>query len=725
MTEILIFFLFVLFSLSPNPEGLGNALLSMDPHASSPVGVTVQSLQQAVPAQSRTPRQLDSRKPRQSVTFDLHESPSSTTHASHLSTIPEPRTPSRSSARGTRSSNSNSAYPTSILSTPTTTLAPSPDILLSTPSDRKSGRLSAFNTRRNSSTMVAAELQGMGRVAMSKEVLFERLGTDTAEKAMTAASDLPSPSLLFGQALPQLGSPIIDAFSSARRKSGRITKEEEPEDPTDHSGDDKRIGLVKAWLDSPEMVEEESREGWSSVPQEWSDDVFTSKGPFVEDPVEVEEVEVVRRGGGKSVRGLVKTKRRRYENPEISIVVDALEEVEIEDDDVSLLIVDEEVPVSRLSSSKKGKGRPINSEGVCICDSNEDGEAMVRCDDCAVWYHLECLDIASAKDLGKEWFCFKCSGSAVPVGPSPSKRAKMIPPTTPVLKSEPTFVPSAFSPKPKGNFYRNSAADMVLAPSPQSSPIRRPVPFIAPPTTPQAITFELNSRADYSPRSPLHHHRNGRPRIISGSFEEQGQLWDHTNHLADDESHHSLSIHLHPSLDEEARIWHDVNMTPSRSLSSSAFGWTESSTIGTPLIGSRRSATLALGTSASQDFLSGLHGQHVAISSHPLSLLEQQHHDSQRVFSQPLLVVPSSPSNMSGGSSHHALSSSPLGPKGGRPLVVVGGGHQRKPSLPSNFFHPSSSSAATTKVVAQGVFSSPDRRSTSGTRSSQVQDSLA
>lgn len=58
------------------------------------------------------------------------------------------------------------------------------------------------------------------------------------------------------------------------------------------------------------------------------------------------------------------------------------------------------------------KLREREEEGVvmCICQGGDDGRAMVRCDRCRVWYHLVCVDIRDAEELGEEWFCFKCVG---------------------------------------------------------------------------------------------------------------------------------------------------------------------------------------------------------------------------------------------------------------------------------------------------------------------------
>lgn len=73
-----------------------------------------------------------------------------------------------------------------------------------------------------------------------------------------------------------------------------------------------------------------------------------------------------------------------------------------------------------------------NSEAVCVCQRQDDGRALVQCDACQTWYHLECIGIRSASELGREedpWFCANCV------------KVKTPPPVV-VPLSEPTFVPT-------------------------------------------------------------------------------------------------------------------------------------------------------------------------------------------------------------------------------------------------------------------------------------------
>ncbi|KAI0283851.1 hypothetical protein BC826DRAFT_973571 [Russula brevipes] len=57
--------------------------------------------------------------------------------------------------------------------------------------------------------------------------------------------------------------------------------------------------------------------------------------------------------------------------------------------------------------SAKGDGDDI----LCICRGRDDGRELVQCDDCRMWYHLECLGITDIAELGREedpWYCHNC-----------------------------------------------------------------------------------------------------------------------------------------------------------------------------------------------------------------------------------------------------------------------------------------------------------------------------
>ncbi|KAF9156272.1 myeloid lymphoid or mixed-lineage leukemia 5 (trithorax, ) [Linnemannia schmuckeri] len=56
-----------------------------------------------------------------------------------------------------------------------------------------------------------------------------------------------------------------------------------------------------------------------------------------------------------------------------------------------------------------------DEEGIimCVCGSKEDEGAMVQCDKCEVWLHLECLNL-SEDDVPEEYFCPTCQGLPTP-----------------------------------------------------------------------------------------------------------------------------------------------------------------------------------------------------------------------------------------------------------------------------------------------------------------------
>ncbi|KAF8665115.1 hypothetical protein AX16_000582 [Volvariella volvacea WC 439] len=96
------------------------------------------------------------------------------------------------------------------------------------------------------------------------------------------------------------------------------------------------------------------------------------------------------------------------------------------------------------------RGRSQSRNGLCACKGKVDGRELVQCDTCQVWYHLECVGIKNAADLGPEenpWFCAKCTNHSkqpltqqVVHSINPHDATTSAP--VPKLAQEPTLVPS-------------------------------------------------------------------------------------------------------------------------------------------------------------------------------------------------------------------------------------------------------------------------------------------
>lgn len=50
---------------------------------------------------------------------------------------------------------------------------------------------------------------------------------------------------------------------------------------------------------------------------------------------------------------------------------------------------------------------------MCVCGTKDDEGAMVQCDKCEVWLHLECLDL-NEDEVPEEYFCPTCLGLPTP-----------------------------------------------------------------------------------------------------------------------------------------------------------------------------------------------------------------------------------------------------------------------------------------------------------------------
>lgn len=144
-------------------------------------------------------------------------------------------------------------------------------------------------------------------------------------------------------------------------------------------------------------------------------------------------------------------------------------------------------------------GIPIASyddETGCICrGSNEEGGAMVCCDNCGVWHHMMCVGIETEEDLGEQWYCWQCSrqGDSDVRHTTPKAEPRVLE-SVPV---QPTFSANEDAPR---NFQAHSS-DTALAPSPIFSSSGK---FLVPDTP----GFSLNTprvpanSSNYTPRVP-------------------------------------------------------------------------------------------------------------------------------------------------------------------------------------------------------------------------------
>lgn len=152
-----------------------------------------------------------------------------------------------------------------------------------------------------------------------------------------------------------------------------------------------------------------------------------------------------------------------------------------------------------------------DEDRICFCRGRDDGREMVQCDDCKVWYHLECIGVRDVHDLGDEkdpWYCRRCvlhrSGDLYDRLPS----------------SEPTFAPTDEELTPQ----RQHATDSLLF---HSSPLQESPGFAewsprklpAMPTTPTRGSgisgrnaLEFPSRSSWTSSSDSRHGPPATPR---------------------------------------------------------------------------------------------------------------------------------------------------------------------------------------------------------------------
>ncbi|GAA5879268.1 hypothetical protein JCM1840_004675 [Sporobolomyces johnsonii] len=566
-----------------------------------------------------TPAQVRAKK----VTFSTLESPSTPSSS-------DPRSSVFPSPPHSAASLSNNGVPKSLLPPFASSSSASPPRFRGSSSASSSPSFAAPTSANGAPGLFPSSVAGMGRVAVGRRTLFG----GPAEQSQPALQ--PQAQGLLPAFEPKRPALVVPRPSGARGNLGAALG---------------GVSKLQSWLDDDDSDEEDmsrkpaAKAGKAEVEMQVDGGAGAGAQQGEDNGMEI-------RVGGKSVKVL---RKRQLE--------------------------DEDVPT--FSAKGKGKQRAID----CLCGQvvSADAQVTIQCAECDAAFHLACLNVASTRQLPHPWACTRCSSLdnklKTPRGPS-IKRARFAPgQTTPVLSHEPTFVASTFSPLPRGNF--TSCADVALAPSPTSSPIRRfaaaptsPVPTSAKvviPSTPQ-FGGAVDPRSDYSPCSPLFY-RNRRARLASGVFEGapfgsgdwSGEVATPSGAGAayDDVASTPFADTLN---DWHPPNWNDLTMTPSRGLPSTSAGtvWE------TPFSSSHsRRASLShqlhylphLRT-PSQDFLHTLHHG-------------PEHHSAPaQMFAQRLFGSGPGTGNGSPGQQHANVpldpAGSPLGPK--RPL------RQRDPS---------------------------------------------
>ena len=271
------------------------------------------------------PPLLPSFQPRRSSPPSIAASPEYA-YAS-FSTLESPSTPSllhssSSSSNRRRTSSTPSLTPREPTTPIQTPLAPQA-LSFDTPIKIRTDRLRAFDadpaqssaTLNKSSALVTAELGAMGRVIISRNILVETFGRETTESVINAAAVAPAPTV-FGQSLARASTglqeslPILESFADR----SRFVRKDEQMSAVPLILDE-RMNSIRQWLDSPEMVEEDSRDSWSFVPKEWDRELDQRAGEvLVMSDVGEDEGREEIRVGGKGVKVLLRSKKRRAED---------------------------------------------------------------------------------------------------------------------------------------------------------------------------------------------------------------------------------------------------------------------------------------------------------------------------------------------------------------------------------------------------------------------------
>lgn len=535
----------------------------------------------------------------------------------------------------------------------------SPGVEISSPLEQKRRRLGAFmspnlkkptfprgaSQRSYSSSLasdlIPAEVLGMGRVLLDKNVLFDRLGQREAEMAMARASAtfLENPSPAIGLPFQPSREDLIAArplWLENRAFSEPLLVDSDAALPNllSYTGRDK-VRMIQAWLDSPEMMQDAARDAWTTIPREWDRDLDQAEldmreqfggytesegGMGVKEEDGEREVLQVR---GKSFVKLLKSKRK-FDTLESGLNTD-LESTGVVGGGGSTGQASghrHKKSRSRSTLDKRRSNQDSRDEGTigCVCDRGDDGEAMVQCDACRAWYHLDCLNISDEAELPDTWFCPSCSTEAMSNGPKDTSHTFPFL-SLPAASSEPILVAGSFSPRQST---RTIAAHLALAPSPRSTSSHGAgsSPSLFAPALPMTPRVgNLLSDHSYSPRSPHARRRNATM-----------AQWAHPSDMSESDRQKPWDSFLQPPsfgydcdqmlVGDDPRSLFDVPSTPQSKVGGNIPG------LRTPTASSRgvgRYSWLMGQTTPSQDFLNSLHSGQAAPST-PTSSRSARHY---------------------------------------------------------------------------------------------------
>lgn len=330
-------------------------------------------------------------------------------------------------------------------------------------------RTRSLSRSQSSSNLVAAQVVGVGRVAMAKTAL------DAMEEAGTAQKvDSPTKEDSKDKAVARL--------------MGRVTRPNwpeneypwgEPEMEKAKTIDEQKkmsLSLVERYLDGS-SDEEDSDDDLTRFPANplelWRSDERTMTVPDTSSYMELSSS----RRGGKSSYGLIGDgiKRTRVQSAR---TIASLEAKTFDPSDArqALLLKRQasstfsmsqfrNISSNHLAARAQGRDEFYETSAVigCVCREDLDGDdiGMVECDLCQTWHHLDCLGL-DEDDLGDEWFCWKCAPGDQPDVPYADEE-----PLSSIASSALLRTPNLSASLP--TFAPNNSPSMAI--SPAQSPI--------------------------------------------------------------------------------------------------------------------------------------------------------------------------------------------------------------------------------------------------------------